>query len=238
MEDIKRLIFPAIAAFVLHGFLITLDFPEREKLKPVLRDNSIKIEINTVSRQAVIPDKKEETKKTPANETQNKFVQERVIVQKKELRKQIKKRVEPERTEKKVKVLSEVPQEIIDKPPVQQKTAETPHENIGNKHENQPKEKRATVSLPKKAIPIYRQNKQPLYPAMAKRRGYEGVVLLTVLVNIEGKVSELKIKNPSGHHSLDRSAIETVKNWLFLPASEGDRPVSMWVDIPIVFQLR
>jgi protein TonB len=238
MEDIKRLIFPAIAALVLHGFLITLDFPEREKLKPVLSDNSIKIEITTVSRQAVVPGKKEETKKTPINETQNKIYQQKVIAQKKEIRKQIKKRIEPEKAEKKVKVFSEVSQEKIDKPSVQQKTAETPHENIENKHEEQPKEKRATVSLPKKAIPIYRQNKQPLYPAMAKRRGYEGVVLLTVLVNIEGKVSELKIKNPSGHHSLDRSALATVKNWLFLPASEGGRPVAMWVDIPIVFQLR
>src|SRR5690606_21665813 len=139
-------------------------------LEPVLSDNSIKIEINTVSRQAVIPDKKEETKKTPANEPQNKFVQEKVIVQKKEVRKEIKKRAQPERAEKKGKVLSEVRQERTDKP-VQQTTAETAHENIENKHEDQPKEKRATVSLPKKAIPIYRRNKQPFYPAMAKRRG-------------------------------------------------------------------
>lgn len=238
MEDIKRLIFPAIAALVLHGFLITLDFPEREKLAPVLRDNSIKIEINAVSRQVVIPDKKEEMKKTPANEPQNKVVQEKVIVKKKEARKEIKKRVEPERAERKVRVLSEVPKEIIDKPFVRQKAVETHSEKVEIKHEDQLKEKHSAASLAKNAVPVYRQNKQPLYPTMAKRRGYEGVVTLTVLVNVEGKVSELKIKNPSGHLSLDRSALETVKTWLFLPASEGGRPVAMWVDIPIVFQLR
>jgi len=85
---------------------------------------------------------------------------------------------------------------------------------------------------------MYRQNKQPAYPLMAKRRGYEGVTLLNVLVDASGMVSEIKIKTSSGHFSLDSAALETVKNWLFTPATEDGRPVAMWVDVPIEFQLK
>ena len=73
---------------------------------------------------------------------------------------------------------------------------------------------------------------------MAKRRGYEGEILLNVLVNSKGMVSEIKIKHSSGHLSLDTAALETVKNWLFTPATEGGRPVAMWVNVPIEFRLK
>jgi len=85
---------------------------------------------------------------------------------------------------------------------------------------------------------MYRENKHPPYPVMARRRGYEGKILLDVLVNSRGLVSDIKIKHSSGHQSLDTAAVETVKNWLFTPASEGGRPVSMWIDVPIEFELK
>ena len=94
------------------------------------------------------------------------------------------------------------------------------------------------VVLQKTAIPMYRKNKQPPYPLMARRRGYEGKILLNVFVNSRGVVSEIKIKQSSGHPSLDTAALETVQNWLFTPASEGGRPVAMWVDVPIEFKLK
>ncbi|MFV0438270.1 MAG: TonB family protein [Desulfopila sp.] len=87
------------------------------------------------------------------------------------------------------------------------------------------------------AIPRYRQNSQPPYPVMARRRGYEGEVLLRVLVNTSGSVAEIKIKRSSQHPSLDQAAVTTVKNWSFIPASEDGRPVSLWIDIPIAFRL-
>ncbi len=104
--------------------------------------------------------------------------------------------------------------------------------------EKLPTETKSVAPIYTKAMPMYRQNKQPVYPVMARRRGYEGKVLLHVMVDAKGLVSDVKIKNSSGHLSLDRVALQSVKNWLFTPATEGDRPVAMWVDVPIHFQLQ
>ena len=38
------------------------------------------------------------------------------------------------------------------------------------------------------ATPLYRQNPVPEYPLIARKRGYQGTVVLEVLVTREGKV--------------------------------------------------
>lgn len=100
-----------------------------------------------------------------------------------------------------------------------------------------------TVSTPpvetiKEAIPIYRKNPPPKYPRIARRRSYQGTVVLEVLVNQEGRVGDLRLLQSSGHPVLDRTAMASVKNWLFEPGLRGDKKVEMWVRVPIRFQLR
>jgi protein TonB len=127
----------------------------------------------------------------------------------------------------------------VEKSELKESNNVTRSENIDNAPEKGGlNKKRTSTPIQKKAIPIYRQNKQPPYPLMAKRRGYEGEIVLNVLVDDKGRVSAVKIKQSSGHLSLDRAAMKTVKSWLFTPATEDGRPVPMWVDIPIDFQLR
>lgn len=86
--------------------------------------------------------------------------------------------------------------------------------------------------------PRYAINPKPHYPQEAKRRGYEGEVLLRVEVLSNGQVGEVEVKRSSGYESLDRSAITAVREWRFIPARKGETPVSVWVTIPVVFQLR
>ncbi len=88
------------------------------------------------------------------------------------------------------------------------------------------------------ATPMYRKNPAPLYPRVARRRGYEGKVVLDVLVNEEGRVEDLRVFQSSGHTVLDRSAIKAVHGWLFEPGRRGDEKVAMWVKVPIRFDLR
>jgi len=88
------------------------------------------------------------------------------------------------------------------------------------------------------ATPAYRKNPRPEYPRMAKRRGYQGTVLLEVLVNKAGKVNDLRILQSSGYRILDRSALQSVKTWLFEPGSIGDQKVDMWVRVPVRFELK
>ncbi|MBW1768473.1 MAG: energy transducer TonB, partial [Deltaproteobacteria bacterium] len=71
----------------------------------------------------------------------------------------------------------------------------------------------------------------------ARRRGYEGTVVLEVLVNQEGSVEDLRISESSDHSILDRAALASVKKWLFEPGRKGDEAVEMWVRVPVRFQL-
>jgi protein TonB len=87
------------------------------------------------------------------------------------------------------------------------------------------------------AIPRYDRNPTSPYPRIARRRGYEGVVVLMVEILPNGRVGELRVRRSSGHHMLDRSALKTVKKWRFIPAKRGEEPIRIWVDIPIKFQL-
>ena len=247
MEDLKRLMFPALAAIILHGFLVSLQLPKHQTLKPALKGNPIKIEINAFPPKTSVPKKVEykKAKVIPKALSQEKVEQKKIIKPPVVISRQQKKlMIEPELTKKEAVIeknnSNEMPQKkVIDTLAVKQPTVDVHADTITIEPEDiRPEKKISIAPIQKKAIPIYRQNKQPPYPVMAKRRGYEGEVLLHVLVDSEGKVSELKIKHSSGHKSLDRAALKTVRNWLFTPATEGDRPVVMWVDVPIVFQLK
>ena len=88
------------------------------------------------------------------------------------------------------------------------------------------------------ADPLYSVNPEPRYPRMAKKRGYEGTVLLNVLVSKEGRVKNLWIFESCGYNILDNAAMEAVKDWIFKPGTEDDKPVEMWVQVPVKFELK
>ncbi|MEA3435475.1 MAG: energy transducer TonB [Thermodesulfobacteriota bacterium] len=87
------------------------------------------------------------------------------------------------------------------------------------------------------ARPIYRINPPPSYPIIARKRGYQGNVVLEVLIDKRGKVLDLKIFSSSGHSILDKTAISSVKKWLFEPGMRGSDKIEMWVRVPIRFKL-
>ncbi len=87
------------------------------------------------------------------------------------------------------------------------------------------------------SLPAYRETPAPEYPIMAERRGYQGTVILDVLVNKDGKAESVQLAKSSGYDILDRAAIKGVREWLFHPAKKGDELVDAWVKIPIKFQL-
>jgi protein TonB len=90
----------------------------------------------------------------------------------------------------------------------------------------------------KEAVPIYRRNPPPSYPRIARRKGYEGTVVLEVLVGREGRVSDLRVLQSCGHAVLDEAAADSVRSWLFDPGKLDAEPVEMWVRVPIRFQLK
>jgi len=62
-------------------------------------------------------------------------------------------------------------------------------------------------------------------------------VLLRVLVSADGDARTVEIRTSSGYETLDRTAVETVRRWRFVPARLGTTPVEAWVIVPLSFQL-
>jgi len=94
------------------------------------------------------------------------------------------------------------------------------------------------VKAVREARPAYKVNPPPPYPKRARRRGYEGTVILEALVDGSGRVKELRVLTSSGHRVLDKAALKSVNGWLFEPGMVGDEKVDMWVRVPVRFELR
>ena len=73
---------------------------------------------------------------------------------------------------------------------------------------------------------------------MARRRGLEGVVTIEAKIDINGRVEELRIFAGSGHTILDKAALKAVRAWRFSPGTVGGQTQSMWVKVPVRFELR
>ena len=84
----------------------------------------------------------------------------------------------------------------------------------------------------------YLNNPAPSYPALSRRMGEEGKVVLRVFVNQQGLPAQVELRTSSGFSRLDHVALETVRQWKFMPARRGEQPIGAWVLIPISFSLR
>lgn len=88
-----------------------------------------------------------------------------------------------------------------------------------------------------RAFPDYQVNPKPRYPMLARRKGYEGTILLRVYVLESGGVGKVELEKSSGYEILDESALKAVKDWLFIPGKKDGEPIPSWVTVPIKFQL-
>jgi protein TonB len=83
----------------------------------------------------------------------------------------------------------------------------------------------------------YLRNPAPPYPWDARRQGQAGLVLLRARISVEGRALDVQLAASCGFPLLDRSALDTVRTWRFLPAHAGGLPAESTVDIPIRFVL-
>jgi len=83
----------------------------------------------------------------------------------------------------------------------------------------------------------YLHNPAPDYPSISRRLGEQGKVLLRVQVTVDGAASSVELQTSSGSSRLDRSALEAVKKWRFVPAKRGGLAVSASVIVPVSFSI-
>jgi TonB family protein len=76
----------------------------------------------------------------------------------------------------------------------------------------------------------------PVYPEEAKKKGIEGLVVLRLRLDEEGKSGDVEVVQgqPEG---LTEAAIAAVKAWRYAPATEGGMPVAVTYTVTINFKL-
>jgi protein TonB len=99
----------------------------------------------------------------------------------------------------------------------------------------------APVAAPKVELPSsdadYLQNPKPAYPAMSKRLGEQGKVVVRVLIGVDGTAQKAEIRQSSGFDRLDQAALTTTQRWRYVPGKRGGVAEAMWFNVPINFVL-
>lgn len=77
----------------------------------------------------------------------------------------------------------------------------------------------------------------PEYPENLRKKGVQGTVLLSILVNESGRVDSVRVvDNSSGNRQLERSAVLAARNSLYMPAKNGRRRGALWIQRPYTFE--
>ncbi len=92
--------------------------------------------------------------------------------------------------------------------------------------------------VPPSSNASYLNNPKPPYPAMSRRLGETGRVVVRVLIGPDGRAQEARIQRSSGFERLDDVALETARDrWRYVPGTRGGVPEAMWFNVPINFVL-
>jgi TonB family protein len=87
------------------------------------------------------------------------------------------------------------------------------------------------VSAP---VPIYQP--EPEYSQEARKAKLEGTVMLSLVVDENGKAQNIRVTKSLGH-GLDEKAVEAVKKWRFKPSMKDGKPVPVIASAEVNFRL-
>ena len=79
---------------------------------------------------------------------------------------------------------------------------------------------------------------RPKYPEIAQEAGIEGTVYIQAFIDVRGRVKELKVIKGIPNTGLDEAAIEAIRKTRFRPAKQRERPVGVYISIPVNFKLK
>ena len=78
---------------------------------------------------------------------------------------------------------------------------------------------------------------EPIYPSASRRAGEQGTVRLKVLVDANGRPRDVNVVQGSGFARLDEAAVEAVRKWRFVAATDGTNKIQAWTQVAVKFQL-
>jgi TonB family protein len=100
-----------------------------------------------------------------------------------------------------------------------------------NKSESVPLQVVGDVTAPR---PIYAP--EPEFSEAARKAGYQGVCLLSLIVGANGKPRDIKVVRKLGMQ-LDEKAVEAVRNWTFEPARKDGEAVAVRIEVEVSYHL-
>ena len=78
----------------------------------------------------------------------------------------------------------------------------------------------------------------PTYPAISRRMGEEGKLVLRVELDENGRIDDAKVINSSGYERLDTAALTAVKSWQCNPSRRNGQPIRAVALQPFNFVLQ
>ena len=77
---------------------------------------------------------------------------------------------------------------------------------------------------------------QPEYPENARKEHVEGITVVKITIDEQGKVKDPNVEQSSGNQDLDKAAVKAVSAWTFQPATLDGKPVAVYYTITIRFK--
>jgi protein TonB len=79
---------------------------------------------------------------------------------------------------------------------------------------------------------------QQRYPSMLREAGISGTVGVYFFVDAQGAVTNAQVQRSSGYPQFDQIALEVAQQGEFTPAMNRDKPVGVWIVLPVEFKTR
>ena len=80
--------------------------------------------------------------------------------------------------------------------------------------------------------------KRLMYPEIARKAGVEGTVHIWAQIGVDGNVVRTRLIKSLGPNGCDEAAMKAIKEVKWKPAMQRDKPVRVWVAVPVIFKLK
>jgi protein TonB len=84
--------------------------------------------------------------------------------------------------------------------------------------------------------PVAISRPAPRYPEVARKARIEGTVLVEAIIDQVGSVVDARVLNDIGM-GCGQAALDAIRGWRYEPATLNGRPVSVYLEVRVSFQL-
>jgi TonB family protein len=100
-----------------------------------------------------------------------------------------------------------------------------------------PKPGEPPIFMAWETAPILIEALDPVYPDSARRAGLEGMVILQIVIDAQGKVIDARVVLAQPPGVFEEAALEAVRKWRFEPALQREKPIKVQMAQTVMFRL-